>query len=874
MTSKEQDARMDESVLVNRQRNRLKLKDVLQFLSSLLLPLALGVFTIVITFQQQEAAKQQREGDQRAAELQREQERNLDEQRYQNERFDTYIKEMGDLLEKHNGSIISSEVAATLGRVKTLNIFRQLDPQRTIGVIRFLYEAKQLTNTQENHSLDLSTANLLDIDFRDTAINAKQLDKISLKSISLSNATFVGIKMSHVNFSGNQFYVANFSLGRISDADFSFTIFNNANFSPIQLDNVNFLSTELNSVNFSFGDIRSVYFESSSLRSINFSFASLINARLPSAQLEQTNFSCAQLFNVSFVSARLENIDFSHALLNNVDFSSATLLNVNFSHTRLHNVRFPTATLQKVNFLSAELSYPNFEKARLQNTSFSSAILVSANFQRTQASFMNFGQTTAVAALFDLATLTSSNFSYSNIKLASFSEVKELNETVFSGANLYKVQFNDTEMIDTQLESALSIQDAVLPNETLAHDENLIKNGKADCNTSLISDWTLSNVNVTVIMSSTSKSNCQFTLQSLSSGAAMKQRVNLYGKWDSNSWPYSQAVLRTSMSIGITMELRGINSNNLVVARQSLILPTIPANAKWVQGVTVAGGNVGGSGTNQLNGPGGLFIDDDQTVLIADAENHRIMRWKKGDTTNGQVVAGGNGGGNRLDQLDPPTDVLIDKETNSLIICDLGNSRVVRWSRRNGTTQGEILIDNIDCLKLAMDEQRYLYVSDYEKNEVRRYQLGDKNGTLVAGGNGKGNGLNQLNYPTYLFVDRHQNVYVSDHFNHRVMKWNKGAKEGIVVAGGQGYGDALTQLCFPNGLFVDTLGTLYVADSQNYRVMRWTQGAKQGTVIVGGNGVGAGANQLSFPMSLSSDRHGNLYVADNWNHRVQRFSLG
>ncbi|CAF5019960.1 unnamed protein product [Rotaria magnacalcarata] len=125
-------------------------------------------------------------------------------------------------------------------------------------------------------------------------------------------------------------------------------------------------------------------------------------------------------------------------------------------------------------------------------------------------------------------------------------------------------------MIDTQLESALSIQDAVLPNETLAHDENLIKNGKADCNTSLISDWTLSNVNVTVIMSSTSKSNCQFTLQSLSSGAAMKQRVNLYGKWDSNSWPYSQAVLRTSMSIGITMELRGINSNNLVVARQSL----------------------------------------------------------------------------------------------------------------------------------------------------------------------------------------------------------------------------------------------------------------------------------------------------------------
>ncbi|CAF4223874.1 unnamed protein product, partial [Rotaria magnacalcarata] len=91
-------------------------------------------------------------------------------------------------------------------------------------------------------------------------------------------------------------------------------------------------------------------------------------------------------------------------------------------------------------------------------------------------------------------------------------------------------------------------------------------------------------------------------------------------------------------------------------------------------------------------------------------------------------------------------------------ISDWGNRRVVRWSRRSGTTQGEILIDNIDCYGLAMDEQRYLYVSDYVKYEVRRYQLGEKNGTLVAGGNGQGDELNQLNYPAYLFVDRDHSV--------------------------------------------------------------------------------------------------------------------
>ncbi|CAF1326581.1 unnamed protein product [Rotaria sordida] len=259
-------------------------------------------------------------------------------------------------------------------------------------------------------------------------------------------------------------------------------------------------------------------------------------------------------------------------------------------------------------------------------------------------------------------------------------------------------------------------------------------------------------------------------------------------------------------------------------------------------------------------------------MIIADFYNHRIIQWKVGDT-NGLVVAGGNGPGNRLNQLYWPTDVLIDKEADSLIICDQWNLRVVRWSRRSGTTQGEILIDNITCAGLAMDDQRYLYISDATEHEVRRYKIGDKNGTIVAGGNGQGAGLNQLNFPTYIFVDQQQTVYVSDKKNHRVVKWNKGAKEGIVVAGDQGNGTALTQLSYPQGLFVDTLGTIYVADTGNRRVMRWPTGAKQGTVIVGGNDVGNGANQFNGPIGLSFDRHGNLYVVDWENHRVQRFLI-
>ena len=259
-------------------------------------------------------------------------------------------------------------------------------------------------------------------------------------------------------------------------------------------------------------------------------------------------------------------------------------------------------------------------------------------------------------------------------------------------------------------------------------------------------------------------------------------------------------------------------------------------------------------------------------MIVADSGNHRIMEWKRG-ATSGTLLAGGNGEGNRPNQLNNPTDILFDKETDSLIICERGNRRVTRWPRRNGTQSGATIIDNIDCVGLAMDNEGSLYVTDIVKHEVRRYRRGETTGTVVAGGNGRGDGLHQLNDPFYVCVDGEHATYVSDQNNNRVMKWVKDAKGGILVAGGQGYGSALTQLSYPNGVRVDATGNVYVVDFWNQRVMRWYRGAKQGTVVVGGNGQGVGANQLNIPVGLSFDSHGHLYVVDNWNDRVQSFSL-
>jgi hypothetical protein len=51
-----------------------------------------------------------------------------------------------------------------------------------------------------------------------------------------------------------------------------------------------------------------------------------------------------------------------------------------------------------------------------------------------------------------------------------------------------------------------------------------------------------------------------------------------------------------------------------------------PRDARWKQdGVTIAGGHEYGQVANQLCYPFGLYVDEDQTVVIADWLNQRIV---------------------------------------------------------------------------------------------------------------------------------------------------------------------------------------------------------------------------------------------------------
>ena len=285
---------------------------------------------------------------------------------------------------------------------------------------------------------------------------------------------------------------------------------------------------------------------------------------------------------------------------------------------------------------------------------------------------------------------------------------------------------------------------------------------------------------------------------------------------------------------------------------------------------------------NGFQSPQGLWMTRNENLLIVDSANHRIMKY---DLIVGDIrrMAGKDIQGYASDLLAKPSSVIYHKSSKSYIICDYHNRRVLQWFRR-GKSSSKTIISNIACFGLAVDEKGYIYVSDTDRHEVRRYRVGKKHGKLVAGGGGQGGRLNQLNNPTYICIGHDQSVYISDSHNNRVVRWDKGSRSGVVVAGKNrnGIGKDLKQLncpagvlvdqlnC-PAGVLVDQLNTVYVADHWNHRVMRWPANGKP-DIIAGDRFLsGSDSNKLTCPEGLAFDKDGNLYVADSNNNRIQRF---
>jgi len=223
--------------------------------------------------------------------------------------------------------------------------------------------------------------------------------------------------------------------------------------------------------------------------------------------------------------------------------------------------------------------------------------------------------------------------------------------------------------------------------------------------------------------------------------------------------------------------------------------------SKWTVGTGQGGynGDNISAGSAQLTGPGGLAIDAEGNLYIADVSNHRIRKVDKngiittvagnGLTYYGSGGFSGDGGLATLAQLNSPQDVAIDSIGN-IYIADNGNQRV-RKVDTNGiiTTvagngmkgyngDGGIAINAKlnSPVSIALDAKGNLYIADYDNHRVRKV---NSNGIIttvagngIAGYNGDGGIATaaQLSSPIAVTVDNSGNLIISDYANNRIRK--------------------------------------------------------------------------------------------------------
>lgn len=373
-----------------------------------------------------------------------------------------------------------------------------------------------------------------------------------------------------------------------------------------------------------------------------------------------------------------------------------------------------------------------------------------------------------------------------------------------------------------------------------------------------------------------------------------------------------EAVVKAPMKGPTAVALDDVGNLYVADRRAKRIRRVDPAGAM----TTVAGSGLGhltGDGISAvnpaLNQPNGVAVDSKGNLYIADTPNNRVRRVAPSGIIGtvvgtGESGGGGDGGPATDADLSFPSGVAVGSD-DSLYIADTENHRV-RWVDRFGvisTVVGTgsggyggdggwaIAAQLQEPSDVACDSSGNVYIADTRNNRVR---MVDPSGMIstVAGGEersfqgDKGDGRSALrarvDEPVSVEVDSAGNLFILEGGGSMVRRVDPSGEITTVVGrtyGGQTRDDGrATDFALGNqrGIAVDSSGTLYIADSGNHQVRRVTPSgaisavASTGVAGYSGDGGPAERAELFKPAGVAVHPMGNLYISDKGNYRVRR----
>ncbi|CAF3546907.1 unnamed protein product [Rotaria sp. Silwood1] len=278
----------------------------------------------------------------------------------------------------------------------------------------------------------------------------------------------------------------------------------------------------------------------------------------------------------------------------------------------------------------------------------------------------------------------------------------------------------------------------------------------------------------------------------------------------------------------------------------------------WNQtGVVVAGTGVSGSTSNQFATTECLVIDANKTLYVCDHHNHRIQKWLL-NATNGSTVAGTSAATGASDIGDPQ--YLVMDRDGYLYITGHVYDTVLRISPITfvatvvaGTSSSGSAYNQLDTpTDMLLDDYLNLYVVDSNNKRLMKWPQNSTTGTVVI------SNLNSNMIVGIQFASNSKNeFYLSDEKNNRVYLWEAGASTANITLN-QVNSTSIGTLTGPHGITTDSDYNLYVADSGNNRVVLYCANSRIGIPVVGESGT---TPTPIKPMDVAFDSDFNLYVA-------------
>ncbi|GGG86223.1 NHL domain-containing protein [Edaphobacter dinghuensis] len=294
------------------------------------------------------------------------------------------------------------------------------------------------------------------------------------------------------------------------------------------------------------------------------------------------------------------------------------------------------------------------------------------------------------------------------------------------------------------------------------------------------------------------------------------------------------------------------------------------------------GGDGGPATAALLDSPQGLALGG-SSLYIADTHNHRIRRLDLGTgtiTTVAGTTAGfsGDNGPAVAAQLNLPTALALGTN-NSLYIADTQNHRVRKVNLTTGTITtiagngrqgfsgdgGLAVSAAIDSpAGLAVDEEQNVYLADTHNHRVRRVDAATGLITTIAGSAAGFSGDNgpataaTLTLPHGLSIDGAGNIYLADTANHRIRRIDAvtGTMTTIAGNGTQNFsGDnnpaTVANLDSPRAAEATDAGFVTLADTANQRVRQVdTQSPPEIHTIAGLSATAVSALTLTAPAAI------------------------